>query len=222
MDKPRTQPLHSSSMQVARTSPLQLLLQTCRDSRARSHVDETYRRDLHRIPVQWISKNYPQPSKRRSKCEPKTGSEDHAATWLSRTAPEAEHFEESPGTPQISVSAARSLNHQTSAGVEFGYHLHSIAPGFCVSCGSHGLVQSVSTFSSSIEQSRGELLHRSIRGGHRELWPTRNLQHRSRSAVFISRVCGCCSQEEHSFQHGRSRESARQHLCRTTMENSKI
>ena len=184
MDKSSTQrTLDCCSMQVAGTSSLQLLLPTSRDKRIRSHAAEAYRRDLYRVPVLRISSNDSEPSKRRPQCESETNSESHEETRLGRTATRAEYLEKSSRTPQVSVPAERPSNHQTFAGVELGYHLHPIATGFCIPCGSDRLVQSTGTFSSSIKLSRGQLLHRGFRGGRRKLRSTRNLQHRLSSDI---------------------------------------
>jgi len=223
MDKRRTcRFVDCSPMQAHRALPLQLLLRAQGAEPVQPDADEACRRNLHRLSLLRVSENYTRPSERRSRRESQEGSGSHEGTWTRRAATRSKYLEEPARTPQVPISPARTRDHQTSAGMEFGHHIHQASSRLCVSCSGHGLVQSACPLTSAVKQPGKRFLRGSLRGGHRKLRSTGNFQHRPRSTVLFSGICGCCTAERDPIQHGWSGESSRQRICRTSMENCEI
>ena len=130
------------------------------------------------------------------------------------------------GTPALEsllrAGGAERLRPQSPASVEFIRHIYPTEKRLCLSRRCNGLVQSTSSFASTLEQSGHSFLSRSVRGGHCHLRPAEYFQHRPRSTVHLTRVCECGTQQGHPIQHGRERESPRQYFCRTFVAIGKI
>ena len=216
------QSVNSGSVQAHRSPSLQLLLRAQRIESIHSDADEACRRNLHRLSLLRISQNYTRSSEGRSQCESQENSGSHEGTWSRRAATRSQYLEKPTRTPQVPISPARTRNHQTPAGMEFGHHIYQTSSRICVSCGGHGLVQSACSLTSAVKQSGQQLLCGSLRRGHRKLRSPRNFQHRPGSTIFLSGICGCCAAKRDPIQHGWSGESSRQCICRTSMENCKI
>lgn len=223
MDRRHTQqPLDSSSVQTHRATPFKLLLCASSPECLRSDAYETCRRALYGEALLRLSADHAKSAERRTRRQPKTDPRDHAKPGPGWESTRPQYLEGPPGSPQIPVPPARPQDPRTSAGVEHRHHVHPVVGWLCVSRSGDGLVQSSRALTPALKQPRHQLLPRGFRGSDRSLRSTWYLQHRPGGAVHLTGVCKCSTQQRHSLQHGRSRKSTRQYLCRAPMEISEV
>lgn len=223
MDRYKTQRSSAnSSMQTLGAPSFELLLRGDGAKCLRACAYETDRRDLHAVALLRIPKDYAGATEGGAPSQPQTGTEDYAGTWAGWKSTGPQYFKSSSRASQVSISPTRSRDPKSSASVEFGHHIYPIEKWLCLPRSRNGLVQSTGACASTLKQSGDKFLSRGIRGGHCYLWSAKHFQHRPRSAVHLARVCECSAQQRHPVQHGWTRESSRQHFCRTSMEVVKI
>lgn len=201
---------------------LELLLYSSAAESIRPTADETGRRDLYRASLLWFSTYSERTLEGGASDQSEAGPGDYAeigASWHFARPP---HIEKSPGAPQISLPIAGALDCQANAGMELRYHLYSITRGVCVPHCRNRLVQPLRCFSPALKQPGEHLLHRGRRRGHRTLWAARDLQHRSRGAIFCRRICAGYSGQRDSAKYGRPGKSSRQYIRREALEVSEI
>jgi hypothetical protein len=196
------------TMQIDWRSTCKFLLRTSASKCIQSADYEASRRNLHGVAILWITTNYQRIAERRARYKSKTNPRHHANTGIGECSTRAKHIEKSSGTSEISLSVARSRHPQAIARVEHRYNVYPLAGRFCVSCRSHRLVQPIGSVTSAFKQLGKCFLCGGFRGGHRTLWPTGNLQHRSRCSIHLQRLCKSSAQQGYSLQHGWSWESS--------------
>lgn len=222
MDRRKSWAAYCSPMQAPRDTPFELLLQAHRAQPARAVAQEACRRDIHGKTLSWLQSDYAAIAQGRISRQSQTDSRNHAINGIGGNATRTQYVKKSSGTPQIPVSFARPRHFLPSSRMEHRYYLHSAAKRLCVSGRSNRLVQPVGAFLPPLKQSGGVLLLRCVRRGGRNLRSTKNFQYRPRSSVHVSGIRECRAQQEYPFQHGRARESTRQHLCGAPVEICEI
>lgn len=205
-----------------RVASIELLLRTVITECLRPDAHEAGRRDLHRKTLLWFSKDHAQVTTRGTQHQPEKNPRSYAEVGPGGESTRPQYLEEPPGASQIPISPTRSQDQLPPTGVEHRYYVHSIAGRVCISCSSDRLVQSACIVIPAFEQLRYPLLPGGIRRSDQCLWPTRDLQHRPRSAVYLTGICECSGWKRNSLQYGWSRASPRQHFCRTSMEIREI
>lgn len=214
--------VYCCTMQDHRTAPIELLLRASEANTVRVDAYEEGRRNLYSQTVLRLQKHLGKSTEGRTQNKPKTSPRDDADHGVSWEPTGAKHLEKPPGTHQVSVSLEESRDYHAPPSVELRYHLHPITGWLCVSDGSDRLVQSPSSLSPSLQQSRWSFLPRGFRRSSRDIWLAWNLQHRPRGAVHIGQVCESRDRQGDPLEHGRKRKSSGQHFCRTALEVCKI
>lgn len=223
MDKYHSQrSLACSSMQTPWAPSFELLLRAGGAECLRSCPHESSRRDLHRVAFLRFPKDYAGVAKRRTPNQSQTDTGDYAEPWTGWESTGSQHLKGPSRPSQVSISSTRSRDLSSPASMELGHHVYPIEKRLCLPRCRNRLVQSTGTLPSSLEQSGDSFLSGGIRGGHSHLWTAGYFQYRPRSAVHLSRVCECGSQQGHPVQHGRTRKSPRQYFRRASMEVGKI
>ena len=212
----------SGSMQTHWVTSIELLLRAGTANRVRPADPESSGRDLYGKTLLWFSEDHTQASKRRAQRQSQTDPKNDEKTRTLWQPTGSQYLKSPPKTHQISISSTGYHNFWPSTSLEYRYHVHPITRRFCLYRSRNRLVQSARAFEPPVEQSRNGILLRSVRVGNTVLWATGNLQHRSRSAIYIRRICECCNRKKYSSQHGWQRKSTRQYFCRTPLEVSKI
>ena len=223
MDRYRTQrSLACGSMQTHGTPALESLLRAGGAERLRPRTHGAGRRDLHGMAFLRFPANSAGTTEGREPNQSQMSAGDYAGTRTRWESTRPQYLKGSSRPSQVSVSPPRSRDPKSPASVEFRHHIYPTEKQLCLSRRCNGLVQSTSSFASTLEQSGHSFLSRSVRGGHCHLRPAEYFQHRPRSTVHLTRVCECGTQQGHPIQHGRERESPRQYFCRTFVAIGKI
>lgn len=210
--------VRGSPMQTPWCSPLKLLLQTSANKRVRAMVNETSGRALHDPALLRFTKDRSRAEKRGAQRQPQACATDHETAWYCEQSARTKHLKAASRTHQIPLFTERTDFGQPSRGVEHRYHLYSASTGLCLPRSYYRLVQSPCSLFSLVKQPRNEFLPRSFRRGYQLLWLSKNLQHRSRSAVYFTGICPGCTGQENPVQHGWTWSSPGQHFHRAPME----
>ena len=211
-------PLDPKTVYFDRIITSHLLLPRCPRKHFQPHPHEAHRRDLHLQALQWFPSDHGETSTGGIPSQPEANTRIDANHGTSRNSARAQHIQKPPTTHQVPVPLAGSSDFTATGGLEHRHHLHSAARRVYLPHSSHRLVQSAGFVSSSFEQLRGHLLHRSRRRGNRTLREADHFQYRSRSAVFFQAVCRRHSEQRNPLQHGWTRPCPRQRVCGTPLE----
>lgn len=223
MDRIRTsRSLRSHPVRADWTTPSILLLQAGHSERQRPISQTARRRDLYGMAILWISENSRRASSRRTPGQSEESPKHYAGIGISWMRTWAQYISESTRAPKISVSSERFKNPTSRAGVEHGYHLHSSTRRLCLSDGCNRLVQSAGIGTLSVKQPGGVVLSRGSGAGPREVWSAGDFQHGPGSTIHEHCICECSSESWNPVEHGRTRTSSRQHLCREAVEIAQI
>ena len=202
---------------------LDLLPRTHLRERAKSAIAAALGRTLHRISV------LRQPADAgglaaglclsdQPQAHPPTDERARAGSDLSQ----AEVEPTGPRPSGLSLSTSRCANRARQSGLEQRYYLYPHAGGLRVSGSGDRLVQPVCTQLGDIEHRRR--LAQSRGSGRRLIRSskTRDLQHRSRIAIYQSTVSGATDRSPDRHQHGWPRPCFRQCLYRKTLAHRQI
>jgi len=205
-------------MRADRTFTLKLLLRRRSCKKLRSSSNEAYRRDLHRASLLWLSKNYRGVAKGGVSSESETHSEGHAISRTCWTTARPAHIKAAPRAQGLSVPVKREKDYPAVRGLEHRYHLYSTAKRVCISCRSHGLVQSACVILSAVKQLGDRVLLRGSQRSFRNVWTPRDFQYRSGRTIHFQRIYRCGHRQWDAFQHGWKRASPRQYFCGAPLE----
>lgn len=208
----------NSSVQTPWNPSLELLLQTGANKCLRAMVNAAGRRDLHGLVLLWLAQNCSRAKEGMPHCQPQTCAKDHEAIRPGKQSARTQHLKAASRTCQVPLFAEGNDPTGASRSMEHRYHLHSTSSGVCVPRSCNRLVQSLCAFFSPVQQSGDELLPRRFRRSNQPLRLPKNLQYRSRSAIYLRGLCESCARQKHLVQHGWERSSFGQYFCRTPME----
>src|SRR4051794_1085411 len=207
---------HSTAVRTAGSATLDILLPTASGERREPAVTSPARPTVHEAAILRQPQNG-----RRTRSEPQAHSAPHA--YSGHRSPLSQTELESPcsGSPHLPVPAARCRYRKTQPRLEHRYYLHSHARWLSVFGRRDGLVQPIRA-QLGIVQHDG---YRFLPGGAQRrfaLRPARDLELRSRLAVYGGRLPGTHPEAWHRHQHGRPRPCSRQRVHRTTVALSEI
>lgn len=223
MDRQRTHGIIGScSMQAPECSALQLLLQERAGQGVGVATDASRRRALYGTAFFRFAQNHSAIEKRGSQGQPQAHPKDYAATGPKQQSARTQYFKTAPGAYQVPLSAQWRRFISTSGGLEHRHHVYPATKWLRIPGCSDRLVQPPRTIPSALQQPRGKLLPRCLRGGDRTLWTAQNLQYRSRGAIYLKGVRAGGSRSKYSLQHGWTGTSFRQRVCRTAMEIGQV
>jgi hypothetical protein len=183
----KSQFLDHPRVPVVRNSTTQFLLHFFVEARERFGTDEADRRDLHQVSLLWLEKNQAT-LLREEACTFETRQKGNGANGHSCDCSIPEYIESKQGSPEISIFAQRYGNCTDQQSMEHGHNIHSATKRFCLSYSSTRLVQPNDFITTSLKQLRRIFLHRSIRKCS-EMGNSYNIQHKSRSSVYITKLC---------------------------------
>ena len=195
------------AMRAARVAALYFLPSACRREQGESGSDAATGRTISGIAV------LRKPQVRRAAGtrtatthQPKTRATVDAADGHRSLVSEAASESSGSRTRDLSVSAQRCHCQPAQPGLEHRYYLHSDALGLSVPGGHYGLVQPLRVELGSLQYHGGGLLPICTGGGfmHRQV---RDLQLRSRCAIYLPPVSAAAQGPLYSDQHGWTRAS---------------
>lgn len=223
MDRGQAQSaLRGRAMRAHWFATVHLLLQSSTSQCGGAAFAATCRRDLYQAAILRISENPSGAGSRGLLGQSKEGPEHHEKSWSGGMPTRTSHIPKPSKTSEAPLSFERVGDCPTLPSLEHGHHLHKTPRRVCLSNGRHRLVQSPGTGKPSIEQLGRFILPRGSGAGAGPPREARDIQHRSRSAVHLHRVCRCCTGPRYPTQHGWPRASSGQYFCRKAMEVAEV
>src|SRR5215471_11625746 len=217
MDRPSTcAPDSGAAMRTARRAALDLLLPTAAGERGESTVAPPARRTVYGLPILRQS-SHGRYAGGRAQTHPAADANSGNRGAVSEAAPEPAVSR----SRSLSIPAARRLHRTAQPGLEHRYHIPSDAWRLPVLGGGHGLVQLLRTQLGTLQHD-GDRVLSSGAGGGVPLRPTRNLELRSRFAIYRSRFSGAAEEARRFDQHGWTRPRPGQRVHRAPVAQSQI
>jgi hypothetical protein len=189
--------------------------------RRESAVDAANRRAVHADTVLRDPEDDPVAVRARVRGQRETDPPVDAANGTGGDLSEAAVVGSGARTSHLSVSSKRTEDQSAESGLVQRHHLHSLAPRFRLSGGGDGLVQPVCAGLGSLDF-HGDVVLPGGSGLGLAVRTTRYFQYRSGVAVHQRGVHGSAGGSGHRHQHGRARESDRQHFHRTLVADGKV
>jgi hypothetical protein len=223
MDRSQSQRIeHRSAVRAERAGALELLLHPGRRQRRGLGTDEAYRRAIHTNAVLWKSADdvRTQPA-RQDEGEPQTRPTVDAADGVGSNLPQAEVVETCSWTSHLSVSVTEREDRTAQSGLEHRHYVCAASRRFRLSGGDPGLVQPVRAGMGSFHNAGYEFLFIGAGLGV-ETREARDFQLRPGGAIHQRAVRRTARTGTHPNQHGRTRPSAGQRVCRTTLAHGEM
>src|SRR5947208_10515691 len=209
-------------MRTARFAALYVLPSGCRREQGQSGVDAATGRTVSGIAVLWKPQVCRAAGTRTARThQPKTRATTDAAHGHRGLVPEAESESSGSWTRDLSLSAPRCPGQPTQPGLEHRYHLPSDAIRVPLPGGHYGLVQPLRVELGSLQYHGGGLLPICAGGGFARR-PVRDLQLRSRCAIYLPPVLAATQGSLHSNQYGWARASHGQRVYRAAVALGEI
>ena len=211
-----------TTMRTARVAALYFLPSACRREQGEPGSDAATGRTISGIAV------LRKPQVRRAAGtrtattdQPKTRATTHAVNGHRSLVPEAESESSGSRTRDLSVFAPQCHCQPAHPGLEHRYYLHSDALGLSVPGGHYRLVQPLRVELGSLQYHGGGLLPICTGGGfmHRQV---RDLQLRSRCAIYLPPVSATAQGPLYPDQHGWTRASHGQCVYRAVVALGEI
>lgn len=173
-----------------RDSQSKLLLRACATKRVRAIAHEESRRDLHCVALLRLKEDSDRVTERRAHGQQEACTGAYEENGVSGHPSWSQHFSQEPRAQGVSLSTEGTRYYEAIESMEHRHHLHQITEWIRISGGHHRLVQQNGAILPSFEQPRGNVLSRGFRRSIEGTWNARDLQHRSRCAIHLYRVCG--------------------------------
>ena len=125
------------------------------------------------------------------------------------------------GTPQIPVLASRFVCQSRESSVVYRYHIRADVTGIHVLGGRDRLAQPLCFVLAIVKQFGKQFLHRGA-GGRLGIGMPGDFQHRPRSTIYESSFHGSAGGGRDRDQHGWSRSSIGQCICRTSVVEREV
>ena len=212
---------HGAAVSVDESFAVRVVLRTARRERTELGTDAALGRAVHQHAILRCAQNDRRAQetglRRQSETSPAITAADGTGSDLSET--KTIHARLWPSHLPIPVTQRR--DHSAESSLVERYNVYPAAKRFHLSGGGDGLVQPVRAQLGDIdEHGCGILLLGAGMGATSR--PSRNLQHRSGSAVHQRSIHQPVGGAEYPDQHGRPWPRVGQRFCRTAMENGEI
>src|ERR1700689_3829313 len=197
MDRSRSSAAqHSTAVRTARCAAFDLLLPAAAGKRGEPAPDAPARSVVHEAPV------FRQPENgRRTGDQSQTRATADADSGHRSALSQTQLEPSGTGSRNLSIPAARGRHRKTKSRLEHRYYLYSDAWRLSLSGRGDGLVQSLCAQLGTVQHDGNRLLPgRASRGI--PLRPTRNLELRSRLAVYLRRLLGAAEEAQDLHQYG--------------------